>query len=556
MLKAARSSMCRPVLLASVAGVAVIAAACGGSSGSGGSSSAGGASGVTGAATAAKGGGKSVASITWAITFPVKTLDPGLVYDGGGNNFVAFQECDSLLRFGTNMRLEPELASSWKQASPTSYVYTIRSDAKFWDGNPVTPADVAFSVNRIQDKALASPLASLASAGAIKNATVSGPHEVTITLSKPDPIAHWLAATPVGQVVEKSFAQAKGKTFGTSVSTIMCSGAYRPTTWIKGSQTVLQAQTGYWDKSHQPVVKQVTFKEVPDTTSIVAGLRSGDIQGTFDISAREAQTLKSDSNLDVTISASGNPNYISPNLLKGPLKDPLIRRALSLAIDRTGLAHALDGSVGEALKGPVPPGLTTFEQAFFAKTYNALPLPVTPDIAGAKKLVAQAHAAGTKITIAGLAGNTTDTIGAELQQAGTQVGLDVKVLKLPSSAFFAESFSGKEPRTYDGLLNFWAPDFPDPSALLVPVFGTTFSNVEGYEDPAYRALEAQWSTTKDGSLAQAQVLGKMEQMLIAKTVKIPLTVAQLVQVHAKSFGGYQETKMLPYQPFILYISGN
>lgn len=509
-----------------------------------------------GASPALSSSGKAAASsdgITWAIVYPVKTLDPGLVYDGGGNNFMAYQECDAMLRFGSNLKLQPEVASSWKQTSPTKYVYTIRSDVKFWDGNPVTPADVAFSINRAQDKKLASPLASLAGAGSIKKAVVSGPNQVTMILSKPNPIAQWLPATPIGQIVEKSFALKKGKAFGTSVSNIMCSGAYRPTSWVKGATTTLTAVPNYWDPAHQPQIKKVTFREVSDTTSIVAGLRSGDIDGTFDISARNAETLKSDSSLSVAVAQSGDPSYISPNLLKGPFKNPLIRRAFSIAIDRAGLASAIDGSAAEPLKGPVPPGLTTFQQAFFAKAYNALPLGVKPDIATAKKLIAQAHAEGTKVTLAGLAGGSTDIVAAELQQAGQSIGLNVNVLKLPSSDFFAESFSGKEPRTYDGLMNFWEPDYPDPSALLVPVFGSVYSNVEGYFDPAYKALTAQWAKTPNNSLAQANALAKMETMLIRKTVKIPLTVVPLVQVQKKSITGYKENKMVIYEPFILYM---
>jgi peptide/nickel transport system substrate-binding protein len=508
-----------------------------------------------GPTASARPGASDPASITWAISFPVKTLDPGLVYDGGGNNFVAYQECDSVLRFGENLKLEPGIASSWHQTSPTAYVYNLRSDVKFWDGHPVTPADVAFSMNRIDSKALASPLASLAGAGSFKTAVVSGPHQVTVHLTKANPIAQWLPATPVGQVVEKAFVQAKGKAFGSSVSNVMCSGPYRPATWNKGSDTVLKAVSNYWDTSLQPRIKQVTFREVSDSTSIVAGLRSGDIDGTFDISARDAATLKSDSNLSVSTAPSGNPNYISPNLLKGPLKNPLVRRAFSLAIDRTGLASAIDGAAGEPLRGPVPPGLTTFQQAYLTKGYNSLPLPLKPDVAAAKKLIAQAHAQGEKVTIAGLSGGSINTVAAELQQAGNSIGLKVNLLKLPSSDFFAESFSGKEPRTYDGLLNFWAPDFPDFSALLVPPFGSKFSNVEGYFDPTYRALENQWAATKNGSLAQAKALVAMERMLIVKTVKIPLTVTPLVQVHKNTFGGYTETKMVIYQPFMLYMKG-
>lgn len=495
------------------------------------------------------------ASINWAIMFPVKTLDPGLVYDGGGNNFVAYQEADSLLRFGEDLKLEPGVASSWKQTSPTTYVYNLRSDVKFWDGHPVTPVDVAYSINRVQSKQLASPLASLASSGSIKKVVVTGPHQVTMYLTKANPIAHWLPATPVGQIVEKAFVEKMGSTFGTSVATTMCSGPYRPVTWNKGSAIIMRAVPNYWDKSLQPSIKQVTFSEISESTAIVAGLRSGDIDGTLDLSARDAATLQSDPNLSVAVAEGGSPNYISPNLLKGPFKNPLIRHAYTLAINRTGLASAINGSAAQPLKGPVPPGLTTYQKAYLTSSYNALPLPVTPDIAAAKKLIQQANAAGTKVTIAALSGGSIATVAAELQQAGAAIGLNITVRKLPSSDFFAESFSGKEPRTYDALLNFWMPDFPDYSALLVPPFGSVYSNVEGYFSPAYKALENKWAATENESLAQAQALAAMQQMLIVQTVKIPLYTNPLVQVHKTTFGGYTNTMMNIYQPFMLYMHG-
>src|SRR5947209_18408525 len=84
------------------------------------------------ASASARNQAADASSITFAISFPVKTLDPGLVYDGGGNNFVAYQECDSVLRFGEGLKLEPGSAQTWTQTSPTTYVYNLRSDVKFW----------------------------------------------------------------------------------------------------------------------------------------------------------------------------------------------------------------------------------------------------------------------------------------------------------------------------------------------------------------------------------------------------------------------------------------
>ena len=531
-----------PVIAAALA--ATVAAGCGGASST-----------RTGTSAPETGGGKDVASLTWAITSSVGSLDPGLVYDGGGNNIVAYEECDPLLRFGENLQLEPGLATSWRQTSKTTYVYRLRDDAKFWDGKPVTAEDVAFSINRIQDKALASPLASLAGAGDLKGAKVTGPSEVTVVLKRANPIAQWLPATPVGQVVEKAAVEQWGRDFGTTPEKVMCSGPYRPTSYTKGAATVLEANPAYWDTAHQPRVQKVTFREVADATAIVAGLRGGDIDGTFDVSARDAATLSGDPSLRVDVNAGTQINYVSPNLLKGPFKNPDVRRAFSLAVDRTGLATAIDGDSGQPLKGPVTPGLATYELPTFDAGYKALPLSVHPQLEEAKQVIAKAGASGQTVQIAVLSGGTSDTVGAALQQAGESIGLNVEIVKLPAADFFAESQSGKLPRRYDALLNFWGPDVPDPSAELVPPFGSRFSNVEGFHDPAYDALREQWANSKNGSAEQAKALVAMETMLIEKTVKIPLTVGPLVQIHRASIGGYTQTKLYYYQPFLLDVSG-
>ena len=79
----------------------------------------------------------STQSLTWGITSSDPSLDPGLVY-AIDPNIVTAAMCNSLLQFGPTGQLEPELASSWKQTSPTSYVYNLVHNARFWDGHPVT----------------------------------------------------------------------------------------------------------------------------------------------------------------------------------------------------------------------------------------------------------------------------------------------------------------------------------------------------------------------------------------------------------------------------------
>ena len=352
--------------------------------------------------------------------------------------------CNSLLQFGPQGQLQPELASSWRQTSPTTYVYHLVHNARFWDGNPVTATDVAYSINRIASPKLASPLLSLLQTGSITNAVANGNYLVTIHLSAANPIAADLPATPIGQVVEKRAVQKWGSLFGSSPEKTMCSGPFRPVRYVKGAETVLDAVSNYWDKSATPKLKTVTFTQVNDAVALIAGLRSGSINGTFDLPAREALTLASDSALKVNyVPLGGDINYLSPNLEKGPFKNPLIRRAFNLAIPRAGLASAVDGRYGRPLLGIETPGLFTDHQSLYQSAYNALPNPVNPNLTAARKLIAQAHAAGTAVTIGILQSLTSDTVSAVLQQAGSSIGLNVKIVKLTPAAFGNESYSGK-----------------------------------------------------------------------------------------------------------------
>jgi peptide/nickel transport system substrate-binding protein len=492
-------------------------------------------------------GAATAKSLTWGITSNDPSLDPGLVY-AIDPNIITASMCNSLLQFGPHGQLQPELASSWKQTSPTTYVYNLVHNAKFWDGNPVTAADVAFSVNRIASPKLASSLLSLYQTGNLKNAVATGKWQVIIRLNGPNPIAQYLAATPIGQVVEKSVVTKYGSAFGSTPAKSMCSGPFRPVRYVNGSVTVLDAVANYWDAAHKPQIKSITFQQVNDAEALIAGLRSGSINGTYDLPARDAATLASDSSLKINmVPYGGDINYISPNVEKGPFSNRLVRRAFNLAVPRTALASAVDGANGRALKGIETPALFTQSTALYKAAYNALPNPVTPNIAAAKKLISQAHATGETVTIAVETSLTSDTVSAALQQIGQSIGLNVKINKLTPSSFGNVSYSATCPRQVNALLNWWNPDFPAPSAEIVPPLASNFSNVSCYFSKTFDALRTKWAATANGSVAQANATIAMMKQLTKDDVYIPLYSDPLVMVQPSGLSGYTQTQVFVYQ---------
>ena len=499
-------------------------------------------------------GGSEIDTLTWAGKNSIGSLDPALSYDSGSNNYATYAECEALLRFDENTQLQPLLATAYTQVDDTTFTVDLNLAAKFWDGNPVTPDDVIYSLTRVNDPALASPLAGLA--GVVDSVTKTGENQVTIKLKQADPPFRFKLATPMAQIIEKSFAESAGADFGTAPDKVMCTGPFKPSQWDKGSKLVFDRFDGYWDTARLPKVKQFILQEVTASATLVAGLKSGSIDGTFDLDGRNAQQLEGDANLSVKAGPGNQFNYISPVLPKGPFSDPRVRKALSLAIDRTGLANAVSGKYAQPLKAPAPPGLSSWKPDTFDAAYDALATPLNPDVEQAKALIAEAGAEGLKAEVIVQESPTADIVGPAIQQAGASIGLDITIKKLPTADWAAANFSGIEPRPFDSMLNFWAADYPDLSADLVVPFSNKYSNVEGWDDPAYRALEDTWTKTAAESDEQAKALTDMQQMLVDQTVKIPLYVDPTIQTQSTKIGGYAQTKFWFYQNFAQAISGN
>src|ERR1700745_3227120 len=94
-------------------------------------------------------GTKPVQSVTWAVYRDVNSLDPIFAFDYPENTADSLM-CESLLRHAPGGSLQPGLATR-ASPSPTTVVFTLRPGVKFWDGHPVTPADVVYSLDRHTD---------------------------------------------------------------------------------------------------------------------------------------------------------------------------------------------------------------------------------------------------------------------------------------------------------------------------------------------------------------------------------------------------------------------
>ena len=220
---------------------------------------------------------KPVPSVVWATNRDVISLDP--IFSLGYPEFTAESlMCESLLRQAPDGSLQPGLATV-SNPSSTKLVFTLRPGVRFWDGHPVTSADVVYSLDRQMNPKLGGSYGWVFDRVASLSAT--GPAQVTITLKQPD---YWLEnelSSSAGVVIEKSFAEKEGKNYGTPAGSIMCTGAYMLKSWTPGAGVVAVRNPHYWNRSVHPLVGQITIKGVSSIAAVTAGLETGAIQGAY-----------------------------------------------------------------------------------------------------------------------------------------------------------------------------------------------------------------------------------------------------------------------------------
>jgi peptide/nickel transport system substrate-binding protein len=447
---------------AAVAACALLAAACGRSASSAGSQAAGNISPTKGLVAATPAGTKTVSSLTWAVYRDVNSLDPIFAFDYPENTADSLM-CESLLRQAPDGALQPGLATV-ANPSPTTMVFTLRPGVKFWDGHPVTPADVVYSLDRNTDPKLAGfyPLVF----NRVASIAATGSNQVTITLKQPD---YWLQgelASMPGIIIEKAFAEKQGKNYGTPAGSIMCTGAYMFKSWNPGVGVIAVRNPHYWNPSVHPLVDQITIKGVPDVSSFTSGMLTGSIQGSYNFALSTLNQLKSSSAVKVWQGPGWSTDAFIVSSFKGVLGSLKVRQALSLALNRQAIINSVYRGAALMPRWLSNPGTFGYGKSVFTAAYDSSPV-LTQNLAEAKKLVQQAGASGKTFTI-GTSSQLANiaAVTGDYQAAAQAIGLKV-VLKSVSAQNYINFFIDSKARAgIDGFLTVNYGDYADPAALL------------------------------------------------------------------------------------------
>ena len=496
-------------------------------------------------------GSKPVQSVVWAVYRDVNSLDPIFAFDYPENTADSLM-CESLLLQAPGGALQPGLATV-STPSPTTMVFTLRPGVKFWDGNPVTPADVVYSLDRNTDPKLAGFYGAVFSR--VSSIAATGSNQVTITLKQPD---YWLEgelASMPGIIIEKSFAQQQGKNYGTPAGKIMCTGAYMFKSWNPGVGVVAVANPHYWKSSATPLVKQITIKGAPDVSAFTSAMLTNGIQGSYSFALPTLDQLKNSSSVKVYQGPGWSTDAFIISSFKGALGDVRVRQALSMALNRQGIINSIYRGAALMPRWLSNPGTFGYGTSVFAAAYNSSPV-LTQNIAAAKKLVEQAGATGKTITIgtSSQLANIAAVTGA-YQAAGQAIGLKV-ALKSVSAQNFINFFTDPKARAgIDGFPTVNYGDYADPAALLSTlVLPDGSQNYDNFNDPKITSALEQARGTADPA-KRAALVAQAEKLTIQQMPWIPNAQPTSLLVLNKSLTGAVSSFAYMFAPWANQLGG-
>ncbi|WP_084462642.1 ABC transporter substrate-binding protein [Oceanibaculum pacificum] len=340
---------------------------------------------------------------------------------------------NGLVRITPDLKFEPDLAESWESnEDATVWTFKLRKGVKFHHGKEFKAEDVIKTFELIGSK----EVASRAKSHTDLIAKMEAPDDYTVRFTLTEPYGGWAELMIERQLKmvpsDRTLEQLTNEPIGT--------GPFKFVSYQPGDKVVLEKNPDYFEKG-LPKLDRITLRIMPEDAVKIAALQAGDVDLVWNLPLEAIEQFKDTKGITVDQKPTATWDGFVLNNSIPPFNDMRVRQAVYKAIDKRQLVEFAVFGHGAPTHSPIPP-----THPFFNKDIS-----FEPDIAGAKKLLAEAgYPKGFKITIHAPAGRPTrERSAVALQQMLKNVGIDAQVERIPYNRWGA-TISGKVPFYMDG----------------------------------------------------------------------------------------------------------
>ena len=369
-------------------------------------------------------------------------LDPTLARTFVGR-IVFAATCDKLLDLDEKLNIVPQLATSYEW-SPDYKALTlkIRKGVTFHDGEKLDAAAVKFNIERHKTMPGSTRKGELAS---VSSVDVVDPYTVRLNLSAPFIPLLAVLTDRAGMMVSPKAAKAEGEKFGAHP---VCAGPFKFVDRVAQGRITFERFANYWNKDAIHFDK-VIYEPIVDSQVRLANLKSGQLDLIERFAPSDIAGLRADSRFKISKIVEIGYQGITINIGKSDLaktsvlKDPRVREAFELSIDRQGVVDVAQEGEGMAGNQWVAP-----TNSWYSK---AVPIPKR-DVAKAKELLREAGVPNPSFQLVTPTTSDAQRFAQVIQAMAKEAGFDVKI----QSTEFSTSLDMADKGQFEAYVLAWS----------------------------------------------------------------------------------------------------
>jgi oligopeptide transport system substrate-binding protein len=491
--------------------------------------------------TACGGAGGKTKLLTVCVGPDPDTIDPALnsAVDGGTLINHAFEGLTTLDKDGRPIAGQ---ARDW-DVSDDGRIYTfhLRDGLKWSDGQPVKAGDFVYSWNRAVDPETAAdyeyifdiiegyvyddPATEDVDEHEQTKLNISAPDDKTFVVVLKNPVPYFLelCAFPAYMPVRQDIVEKYGEAWAVDQKTYIGNGPYKMAEWVPGSHIIYEKNKNYWNYAKLGPDK-IKFVLMEDDVAILNAFKNEEILFADNMPNDEIDAWRDKP--EFNLQGQLGTYYVSFNVKKAPLDNPLVRRALILAVDRQFIVDNI-GKAGQVPAGAfVSLGLSDADptkqfREVGGDYYDPTGAAYEANLAEAKRLLAEAGYPDGKglptIEYIYNEGTGHQAIGEALQDMWKKIGVNITLVSQEWNTFLNTRKNGE----YYIARNGWLSDYNDPVSMLDMWITGSGNNDAQWSNVKYDELIARIKTTTDPA-ERYTLMHQAEDIIFEESMLCPI----------------------------------
>lgn len=475
--------------------------------------------------TPAEGETAGAKEMTFVLSNEPDGIDPGVTNNSFAAVFLA--NCfEGLVTNDSTGSVVPGAAESWDISDDgTVYTFHLRDGLKWSDGSPLTADDFVYAIQRVLTPETAGQYVDIVTAY-VKNGAefyagdakaedlgIQALDEKTVEITLKQATSYFIDVLSmwVYDPVQKATIEANGDKWTASPETYVCNGPFKITEMNMGESMVLEKNENYWDAANTTMDK-ITLRYILDTSTALTAYESGEVDGIRSIPASDFARLKAENAGIQSVPNFGTVYYVV-NCEKEPYNDPLVRKALNLAIDRESLINNVVQIDAQPAFNFISPGYSV-DGKDITEGRSDRGISSTADVEAAQAALAEAgYPNGEGFPTLQLSFYSDDVVKkvAEAVAEMLQTNLNIKVEV--SSSDWAIFYEDVQNGNYEVAAMGWSADYMHPMSFFPLLVTDDVNNNSNYSNPEYDALVQQIMSETDPAKA-VELINQAEDLVM------------------------------------------